>query len=197
MKYTVGIDEVGRGPLAGPVTVCAVQWLSDEPPDAFLSGIRDSKKLSAAKRLSWAEYAVTLGRMLRYQVCSVDARVIDEAGISQALYRAADRALIGLHDVSHVYSDYGLPLPDVYTATHIIKGDEQHPLIALASIVAKVTRDAAMVNLSEQFPVYGFERNKGYGTQEHRDAVCTHGACPAHRQSFLGNILGQSSASSV
>ena len=189
MKYTVGIDEVGRGPLAGPVTVCAVQWLSDDNPEDLLAGIRDSKQLSPVKRQEWAARAFSLRDVLRFCVHSVSASTIDSIGISRALQRASGEVLSGMNTISHVYSDYGLPLPEHHVATHIVKGDEKHPLIALASIIAKVDRDAAMVDFADKFGAYGFERNKGYGTREHRDAVRTHGPCSIHRMSFLGNIL--------
>ena len=192
MKYTVGIDEVGRGPLAGPVTVCAVQWLSDESPEDVLKGVRDSKKLSPAKRQEWADKVFELQDMLRVSVHSVEAAVIDEIGIMPSLRRASGNSLSQLaeqHAVAHVYSDYGLPLPDCYAATHIVKGDDKHPLIAFASIVAKVARDRVMVDLAERFGVYGFERNKGYGTREHRDAIRRHGTCAEHRRTFLRNII--------
>ena len=193
MQYCVGIDEVGRGPLAGPVTVCAVQWLSRADPGDELAGIRDSKKLSAARRQEWVDRVRPLTDTVRFSVSSVDAAEIDEKGIMTALARAAERALTavnGRNPVAHIYSDHGLPLPDGYAATHLVKGDENHPLIALASVIAKVERDGIMCELAPQFGVYGFERNKGYGTREHRDAIRQHGVCAVHRRTFLKNIVG-------
>lgn len=193
-QYTVGIDEVGRGPLAGPVTVCAVLWLSDTSPSETLVGIRDSKKTAIRKREMWRRRAEDMeGKSLRYCVRSVDAETIDAAGISRALSLAAKRALRKLaatHGIRHVYADYGLPLPPCYAATHLVRGDEHHPLISLASIIAKTERDAVMCSYANLFPMYGFERHKGYGTQQHREAIMTHGVTSLHRQSFLKNIPG-------
>lgn len=192
MHYAIGIDEVGRGPLAGPVTVGAVLWRSDTPPADILVGIRDSKKLSPKKRQVWTDRARRLGDMIQVAVCSVDAEVIDTIGIVPSLSRAANRALTEIcpSDTSvHVYADYGLPVPSGYQSTHLVKGDERHPLIALASIFAKVDRDAQMVALADQFHRYGFERNKGYGTAEHRAALQEYGACRAHRLTFLSRLL--------
>ena len=191
MQYAVGVDEVGRGPLAGPVVVCAVQWLTDADPFSVLTGIRDSKKLSAKQRNEWVDQAKGLQDSLRFCVHSVDAGTIDTVGIMRALGRASGGALAELDaqdSLAHVYSDYGLPVPEQYSATHIVKGDERHPLIALASIIAKENRDAVMVTLAETFRVYGFSRNKGYGTQEHRDALLQYGPCSVHRKTFLKNI---------
>ena len=191
MQYGVGIDEVGRGPLAGPVTVCAVQWLSAADPATVLAGIRDSKKLSAAQREMWAEHARRMTDMLRFRVSSVSPHDIDADGIMPSLATAARRSVAYLNrrdPVSHIHSDYGLPLPGGYTSTHIVKGDEKHPLIALASVIAKTERDAVMCRIAAHFDGYGFERNKGYGTREHRDAIRRHGVCPAHRMTFVRNI---------
>ena len=191
MRYAVGVDEVGRGPLAGPVVVCAVQWLTDEDPFSVLAGIRDSKKLSAKQRNEWVDRAKGLQDSLRFCVHSVGAEIIDTVGIMRALGRASGGALaeIDVQDsIAYVYADYGLPVPEQYSATHIVKGDERHPLIALASIIAKENRDAVMVTLAETFRVYGFSCNKGYGTQEHRDALLQYGPCSVHRKTFLKNI---------
>ncbi len=195
MKGCVGIDEVGRGPLAGPVTVCAVQWLDDALPEKVLNGIRDSKKLSQKKRQEWLIRAInTMERdSFHCTVFSVSAGEIDTCGIIRALYTASTEALLKLQQhqpIAHVYSDYGLPIPEEYNATHIIKGDEKNPLISLASIIAKESRDDTMCKLSEQFPAYGFERHKGYATKHHREMIKEHGPSPIHRHSFLKNVLG-------
>ena len=192
MKYTVGIDEVGRGPIAGPVTVCAIQWLSDESPEKVLEGIKDSKKLTEKKRKEWVSFADKIEDKVRFYIHSVPASDIDSIGISAALLRASSevlKSLDGKQKIEHVYSDYGLPLPDTYLSTHIIKGDEKNPLIALASILAKVSRDDFMAKISDEFSLYALERNKGYGTKEHMEAVKKHGPSSIHRVSFLKNIL--------
>ena len=195
-RYSVGMDEVGRGPLAGPVTVCGVLWIGDVSERRVLEGVRDSKQLSEKRREEWFERAVGLrGGVLEYAVCSVSAGVIDAEGIAGALARAAGGVLeeLGeLGEISQVYADYGLPAGESYPVVHLVKGDERHPLIALASVIAKVTRDREMRSLAEMCPHYGFERNKGYGTKEHRDALMVHGASSTHRMSFLGNILSAS-----
>ena len=192
-RYVVGIDEVGRGPLAGPITVCATLWLSEDDGEDFFIGIRDSKKLSEKKRIEWVQRAENVRKnLLQYSVCSIDASVIDNVGIISALSRASKLVLLNLSKegaISHIYSDYGLPIPDGFSATHIVKGDEQNPLIALASIIAKVERDTKMCELSKEFDEYGFERNKGYGTKEHRDAIQRCGVTPHHRKTFLRNII--------
>ena len=195
MKGCVGIDEVGRGPLAGPVTVCAVQWLDDEVPEKILTGIRDSKKLSQKKRQEWLIRAInTMERnSFHCAVFSVSAGEIDACGIIRALYTASTEALLKLQDytpIQHIYADYGLPISEEYDTTHIIKGDEKNPLISLASIIAKESRDNTMCKMSEQFPAYGFERHKGYATKHHREMIKEHGPSPIHRRSFLKNVLG-------
>ena len=195
MKGYVGIDEVGRGPLAGPVTVCAVQWLDDMLPEKILTGIRDSKKLSQKKRQEWLLHAIDTMEQDSFQcaVFSVSAGEIDVCGIRGALYTASTEALLKMHTrvpIKHIYADYGLPVPKKYSHSHIIKGDEKNPLISLASIIAKESRDDAMRKLGEQFPAYGFDRHKGYGTKHHRDMIKKHGPRPIHRRSFLKKVLG-------
>ena len=193
MKGCIGIDEVGRGPLAGPVTVCAVQWLSAESPHAVLAGIRDSKKITPKKRSEWLLLADKMqNKHLQYTTQSIAARIIDQIGIVKALHIISSEALRQLHtknNIQHVYSDYGLPLPKQYTCTYIIKGDEKNPLIALASIIAKETRDAMMQKISKQFPEYDLAQHKGYGTKHHREMIKKHGPSPAHRITFLKNLL--------
>ena len=194
MKYEVGIDEVGRGPLAGPVTVCSVQWLSDTNPEKVIGKLKDSKKLSEKKREEIHEQAEKWKHegLINYSLCSVDAACIDKEGINQALAQAASRALGQLNNkktISTIHADYGIPIPKKYQYTHLIKGDEQHPIIALASIIAKVTRDREMTEFAKKFNGYGFERNKGYGTKEHREAIKQKGITKIHRKTFLKNIL--------
>ena len=193
MKGHAGIDEVGRGPLAGPVTVCAVQWISSEDPTAILNNISDSKKLSPRQRSEWLTLAEKLkDTHLRFAVYSISALEIDCAGIMTALQTAAAETLYLLQkitEVQYVHADYGLPIPKKYPHTHLVKGDEKNPLIALASIIAKEKRDMIMRNLCEQFPIYGFSRHKGYGTKHHREMIQKYGPSPIHRQSFLKNII--------
>ena len=190
MRGIVGIDEVGRGPLAGPITVCAVLWVSEEDPGSVLEGIRDSKKLSPKQRGVWVDKLPSLAGHLQYSIASLSSLHIDKVGVAIALKDVAKKSLASFAEVQYVYADYGIPIPPQHPVTHLIKGDEKHPLIALASIIAKQSRDAEMVSLSKRFSEYGFERNKGYGTAEHISAIKTHGPCAIHRRSFLGRIVG-------
>jgi len=192
MKYSVGIDEVGRGPLAGPVTVCALQWISDCSPYDVLKGVKDSKKLSPSKRIEWFNRLDELKDFIHFQIYSVSPSVIDKIGISKALSIASSKALSLIdkkNNIEYIYSDYGIPIPDTYDFIHIVKGDEKNPLISLASILAKVHRDEYMSKLDSEFDVYGFKRNKGYGTKEHRNAIYKHGPSSEHRMTFLRNIV--------
>ena len=188
MMGIVGIDEVGRGPLAGPVTVCAVYWKTETAPETLLKGIKDSKKLTQKKRNEWKQYAETLHPHLIPAIASVEAEEIDERGIVKAIQKAAEQAVEEIqksYKIQHVYADYGIPLPTHTPTTHLVRGDEQHPLIALASILAKEHRDAVMIQQAKVFKGYGFERNKGYGTKEHRDALHKLGVTRIHRRGFL------------
>ena len=190
--HTVGVDEAGRGPLAGPVAVCAVLWHSSAPPVEVLDGIRDSKKLTPRGREAWRKRAEEMvPEYLRYSIQFVGAPAVDSVGIVKALAVAAARAvseLNSVHPIRHVYADYGLPVPGEYAATHMVKGDERHPLIALSSVFAKTERDRLMCSYADSFPLYGFERHKGYGTREHREAIVAHGVTPLHRKTFLRGI---------
>ncbi len=184
--YLVGIDEAGRGPLAGPVAVGVFVALPGFRMRA-LKGIRDSKTLSEAEREAWYAVLTTLPRA-RYAVAMTSAAVIDRIGIVPAVERALSRALASV-DVSPtsacVLLDGGLHAPALYTMQRtIIHGDATEPLISAAAILAKVTRDRYMVRLARQYPAYGFAVHKGYGTLRHREAVRTHGLSPLHRASF-------------
>lgn len=201
-KYIIGVDEVGRGPLAGPVAVGAVK-LKVESLKSKVSwgkGFRDSKKLSAKAREEWMvkiEEARSEG-WLEYAVTFVAPSVIDRKGIVHAIHKAIARALekadsapiqhstFNIQYSTPVLLDGGLRAPARYTNQQtIIKGDEKELVIALASIVAKVTRDKRMVALAKKFPAYGFEKHKGYGTRAHYEAIKKHGITPHHRKSFL------------
>ena len=173
-----GVDEVGRGALAGPLTVAAVVL----PPEPRIEGLDDSKRLSPRRREQLAvqvrSFALGVG------VAHVSAGEIDALGVTAALRRAIDLALAQLGTVpDHVVLD-GLPLRVVANETAIVKADAKVAAVAAASIVAKVTRDALMRSLAAEHPEYGFEINKGYGTSEHLAAISRHGPCPIHRRSF-------------
>lgn len=190
----VGIDEVGRGALAGPLTVAAVA-LPDEPQ---VVGIDDSKKLSPKRRETLAaqirEVALGVG------ICHIPPEEIDACGMAASLRVCMGRALaacerdIAARDngsgADAVLVD-GNPIHLHANEKTIVKGDGKAACIAAASIVAKVTRDALMVEYAQSFPAYHFDSNKGYGSAAHIEALHELGPCMLHRRSFLGNICGQ------
>jgi ribonuclease HII len=175
-----GVDEAGRGPLAGPVVAAAVIL----PDDFALDGLTDSKKVSAAKREKMHAALTTTAGIL-WAVAEAVVEEIDRLNILRATHLAMARAIESLPGKpGHALVD-GLPvrgLPVDHTA--IVEGDTLSLSIAAASIIAKVTRDRLMVELDAQFPQYGFARHKGYGVREHLDALRKHGPCPAHRRTF-------------
>lgn len=189
-RIVVGIDEVGRGPLAGPVMVGGVLGISDEE----LEGIKDSKKLSAKKREEWAVKIKALGETY---VIGVSNENIDKHGIRPALNSAvADLLAYFCKQVEgctseniEVLLDGSLFAPKIYMQRTVIRGDEKHPIIAAASIIAKVRRDREMVKYDEQFPEYGFAKHKGYGTKEHIAAIQKYGLTTIHRKTFCKKIL--------
>lgn len=176
--YIAGIDEVGRGPLAGPVVSAAV--ILPEEPD--LAGINDSKQLSEAEREHWAEKIKKVALAINYSVISPE--MIDSLNIYEATRVSMKESVegLGIHpdclliDAMHI--DSRIP------QEKIIKGDAKSISIAAASIIAKVTRDNIMKELAEKYPGYGFERNAGYGTKDHLDGLNKHGVTPIHRKSF-------------
>lgn len=193
MQYLIGVDEVGRGPIAGPVAVGAVlvKIKDIDPLGELCNDFKDSKKLSEKKREEWLgrinKYAKD--NLLRYTVSLVDGEYIDRHGIVPAITHAAANCLSHF-DVNpaecRVLLDRGIHVPPEYTTSEsITKGDETELVIALASIVAKVTRDKEMIAYGEQFPEYGLSQHKGYGTQAHYEAIKKHGKLAIHRRSFL------------
>lgn len=202
MKYIIGIDEVGRGPLAGPVTLCAVRLEAgvykklQESKDLPVPG-KDSKKLSKKDREKYATVLKSLmskgtfDMRFRYVIYSVSNAVIDMRSLSFAIKKALTSCLqkVGATEKNKVLLDGGLKAPKEYINQEmIIKGDEKHPVIAWASILAKVHRDNYMVKMAKKYPLYGFEKHMGYGTKIHREAIKKHGPSPLHRKSFLKNI---------
>ena len=178
-KYIAGIDEAGRGPLAGPVVAAAVVF----PPNIFIPGVNDSKKLSPSKREIFYDLIHEKAAAIGVGVC--DDKVIDEINILQATYRAMKKAVACLSiQPDHVLvdgrliSDFDLP------QTAIVGGDGKCFSIAAASIIAKVTRDRMMVEYDRKYSQYGFAQHKGYPTQKHIKAIIKHGFCPIHRTSF-------------
>ncbi len=177
--WIAGVDEAGRGPLAGPVTAAAVIL----PPDAAeLPGVFDSKQLNAAEReeLFEALYAV---KNIAISVSSASVEEIDRLNILRATHLAMRRAVDGLKQADFVLVD-GLPVQFMLPSRNIIKGDAKCASIAAASIIAKVTRDRLMDEADKKYPQYGFASHKGYGTAEHLEALQKYGATPIHRKSF-------------
>ncbi|HUC31735.1 MAG TPA: ribonuclease HII [Candidatus Paceibacterota bacterium] len=202
MKWVVGIDEVGRGALAGPVTVVAVMLAVDARGRiayARFRRLKDSKKLTAAQREFWAKQ-LTRSTGVRFAVARIYPRGIERLNISGAANRAALRAfsrLLKNHKLpktARVYLDGGLflgsktlqrALAKTVNVKTVIKGDEKFAGVAAASIIAKVSRDGFMVRLAKKHPQYGFEIHKGYGTAAHLRALKKNGPCAAHRLTFL------------
>ena len=181
-----GVDEAGRGPLAGPVCAAAVIL----PPDLQIPGLNDSKKLSDKKRREL--YPIIKEQALAYGIAFVDHEKIDEINILQATYLAMHQAIaqlsvkpeLALVDGNRA-ADFGVP---VQTVVH---GDSLSASIAAASVLAKVSRDDYMLQVAREYPQYGFEIHKGYGTKAHYAAITEHGTCPIHRMSFLKKFYGQ------
>lgn len=178
------IDEVGRGPLAGPVTVCGVM-ISANPGILY---VNDSKKLSEKKRMQILKEAEE--KSLRHEIVSLDNNVIDELNILNATMSAMKQVVCRFPDADYVIVDGNKNIPGIdLPQAAIVGGDGKVLGIALASIIAKVTRDEFMMQMSEKYPYYGFEHNKGYGTKEHIDGLKNHGACEIHRRTFIKNFI--------
>ena len=184
IKYICGIDEAGRGPLAGPVVVGAVIM----PKESFIEGVNDSKKVSEKKREKL--YEQILDEAIAYGIGIVDQNEIDNINILNATKLALTKAikemkikpdLILVDALEHI-NTLGIPYES------IIKGDQKIYSISAASIIAKVTRDRIMRQWDEVYPKYGFAKNKGYGTSQHIQAIKEYGICNLHRKSFLKNI---------
>lgn len=184
-KLICGVDEAGRGPLAGPVCAAAVIL----PPDIEITGLNDSKKLTDKKRREL--FPVICDKAIAYGIAFADHQEIDSVNILQATYLAMERA-ISLLDPAADFAlidgnrakDFGLPLETV------VGGDGLSASIAAASVLAKVTRDDYMLRMAEEYPKYGFEIHKGYGTKAHYAALTEYGPCEIHRLSFLKKFYG-------
>ena len=182
--YIAGIDEVGRGPLAGPVVTCAVIL----PKDCDILYINDSKKLSAAKREEL--YDEIMEKAVAVGIGMVGPERIDEINILQATYEAMRQAISKLDPQPDVLLNDAVTIPGVnIKQVPIIKGDAKSISIGAASIIAKVTRDRMMEEYDHIFPEYGFASNKGYGSAEHIAAIKQYGPTPIHRRSFIGNFI--------
>ena len=180
-----GVDEAGRGPLAGPVYAAAVIL----PSDCEIEGLNDSKKLSEKKREQL--YDVIKEKAVAYCIASADVEEIESVNILRATYLAMNRAIDGLK----IKPDYALidgnRIPDgiKVECETVVGGDAKSLSIAASSVLAKVSRDRYIIELDEKYPEYNFKKHKGYGTKEHTDAILKYGPCEIHRMSFLKNIL--------
>ncbi len=186
VQMICGVDEAGRGPLAGPVCAAAVIL----PPNTQIPGLDDSKKLTDKRRRELVP--IIKEKAIAYGIGFADHIEIDEINILQATFLAMERALALLSvkpDLALIdgnrEKDFGLPVQTV------IKGDSLSANIAAASVLAKVARDDVMEALAEEYPQYGFEIHKGYGTKAHYEAILAHGPCKVHRMTFLKKLYGQ------
>ena len=186
IQVICGVDEAGRGPLAGPVCAAAVIL----PPDLEIPGLNDSKKLTDKRRREL--FPIIKEQAVAYGIGLASHTEIDEINILQATDLAMERALralsvkpeLALIDGNRA-KDFGIPVETV------VKGDSRSASIAAASVLAKVTRDDLMLELAEQYPQYGFEIHKGYGTKAHYAALTEHGPSPVHRMTFLKKFYGE------
>ena len=182
-KLVGGIDEAGRGPLAGPVCAACVILNKDNIPE----GINDSKKLTEKKR------EVLYDKILDSAIVSfslVDAKIIDEINIRQATILAMQNAAKGMPiKPDYLLIDGNFTIGLSQNESFVIGGDAKSLSIGAASIIAKVTRDRLMLKIDEEYPMYNFKKHKGYGTKEHIEAIKKYGPCPYHRASFLTKIL--------
>lgn len=185
-ELVCGVDEAGRGPLAGPVCAAAVIL----PPNVEIPGLNDSKKLTDKRRREL--FPVIQDKAVAYGIAFADHQEIDQINILQATYLAMERALAQLNPKAQIAlvdgnrsKDFGIPVKT------IVHGDSRSASIAAASILAKVTRDDYMLHMAEQYPQYGFEIHKGYGTKAHYEALRAYGESPIHRASFLKKFYGE------
>ena len=198
-QMIVGIDEVGRGPVAGPVAVCAVWYkaVHHQEITTFFDGMNDSKKVHVNKRRTFAKVAQELQDkgLINYTIQYGSAEKIDQEGISACLQDGIDRSLKiakkdGLTPTDYIFLDGSLHAPQTYYKQKtIVGGDGKVFAISLASVIAKVARDEIMEEYGIAYPKYGFEQHKGYGTAAHIKAIKAHGACDLHRKTWLTKYL--------
>jgi ribonuclease HII len=180
LRFIAGIDEAGRGPLAGPVAAAAVIL----PKGIEIPDLNDSKQLSEKKREQL--FGVIKEKALAYSIEIVDNNIIDQINILQATFLAMSKAVLNLKikpDLCLIDGNHKAP-SIAFSQSAIIGGDAKSACIAAASILAKVTRDRLMYDYAKQYPVYEFEKHKGYGTKKHIEAIKQHGTCPIHRVTF-------------
>lgn len=186
-KFVCGVDEAGRGPLAGPVCAAAVIL----PDNIEIEGLNDSKKLTEKKRE--ALFDVIKEKALAYSIAYSSVEEIEEFNILEATFIAMNRAVESLTTkadfalIDGNREPKGIKIP----CQTIIKGDAKSQSIAAASVLAKVSRDRLLLEYDKEYPEYNFKKHKGYGTKEHTDLILKHGVCPIHRKSFLKKLLGE------
>ena len=184
-KFVCGVDEAGRGPLAGPVCAAAVIL----PESLIIDGLNDSKKLTEKKRE--ALYDVIIEKAVAYSIAFASVEEIEEFNILNATFLAMTRAVEGLDIPADFAIIDGNKIPPELKipSVSVVKGDSTSFSIAAASVLAKVTRDRLMLKFDEQYPEYNFKKHKGYGTKEHIEAIGKYGACKEHRMSFMRKFL--------
>ena len=185
-KFVCGVDEAGRGPLAGPVCAAAVIL----PDDCEIEGLNDSKEISEKKRELL--YDVIIEKAIAYSIAYGTLEEIEKYNILEATYIAMNRAIEGLETKADFALIDGNRVPKGISipCETVVKGDSKSYSIAAASILAKVTRDRLMLEYDKKYPEYLFSSHKGYGTKAHYEAIKQHGVCEIHRLSFLKNVLG-------
>jgi ribonuclease HII len=195
MSFVVGIDEAGRGPLAGPVSVGLVRVSAEYNLYEQFPGLNDSKKLTEKSReriyIKMREQCVEHSDMISYCVMFGTSKMIDSDGIATVIRNCINEGLEKIAKNSKevkVFLDGALKAPDTYVQETIIGGDGLIPSIMLASVMAKVERDRLMIEFAKEYPEYGFELHKGYGTKKHIEAIKIHGMSKIHRTSFCTNI---------
>ena len=184
-KFICGVDEAGRGPLAGPVCAAAVIL----PPDCIIDGLNDSKKISEKKREMLFEQIIQ--KAVSYSVAYGTLEEIEKYNILEATYLAMNRAIDGLSQKADFALIDGNRIPKniKIPCETVVKGDSKSCSVAAASIVAKVTRDRLMLEYDKKYPQYNFAKHKGYGTKAHYEAIKEYGVCEIHRLSFLKNVF--------
>jgi ribonuclease HII len=189
-RWVIGVDEAGRGPLAGPVHAAAVALDLDDLDADWLQMLDDSKQLERQQRED--AFALIRDHAIAWSIATSDHRVIDDINILEATHRAMEQAAVDVSEqladpADYVFIDGNMPVASLELPQRaVVKGDARSLCIAAASVLAKVSRDAVMREHHQRWPEYNFESNKGYPTREHRQAIETHGPCGIHRMTFGG-----------
>lgn len=188
-KYVIGIDEAGRGPLAGPLTIAAVVCPQNVARSVFFRGIKDSKTSTTKQRKEWY-FKMKKHPKIKFATTSIGPKLIDRYGLTKATYICTSRLLYRMGKPKHkLLLDGGLKAPINYNQQTYKGGDQYIPIITAASVIAKYTRDKKMERLSKDFPKYEFYRHKAYGTLLHRKLIKKHGLSTIHRRSFCKKFI--------